>query len=373
MSTQPISATTERGAPVRFLDVAKSYGETVAVTDVNLDIASGEFLTLLGPSGSGKTTTLMMLAGFETPSSGEIFVGGRPVTSVAPAQRNVGMVFQSYALFPHMTVQQNVAFPLRMRKRNAREQAEQVRRVLEIVGLKGYENRYPRQLSGGQQQRVALARAIVFEPPVLLMDEPLSALDKYLRSHLQAEIRRIQRRLGITVVYVTHDQDEAMTMSDRICVMHQGRIRQIGTPEDLYQRPTDEFVAGFLGESNMIKARVVAQDSSSVVLLIGGSKVSVPIHETGRLETVQVSVRPEKIVLREVDVASSESSADAVIMETTFVGDHRRYSLRLPDGESIFVKQQIDAGSVSFRVDDPVAIQWPISAMRIFADGKSVS
>lgn len=360
------------GESVRFNDINKAYGSVLAVADIHLDIAPGEFLTLLGPSGSGKTTTLMMLAGFEMPTSGEILVGERAVTATPPAKRNIGMVFQSYALFPHMTVFENVAFPLRMRKKSPAEQAQQVKRVLDIVDLGHLADRYPRQLSGGQQQRVALARAIVFEPPVLLMDEPLSALDKYLRSHLQTEIKRIQRELGVTVVYVTHDQDEAMTMSDRICVMHQGRIRQVGSPENLYQHPTDEFVAGFLGEANMIDATIISAASGAATLALGGGAATVPMQRHAAVNNVKVSIRPEHILL----ASGAEQTGDwtAVrVADVIYVGDHRRYALQLPDGRQLFAKQQIAEAGGRFEIGQSVHMRWPTHAMRVFADGVSLS
>ena len=361
------------GTPVRFEAISKHYGPMVAVARVDLDIAAGEFLTLLGPSGSGKTTTLMMLAGFETPTSGEIFVGDQRLTGTRPAERNVGMVFQSYALFPHMTVFENIAFPLRMRKKSAAEQQAMVRRVLDIVDLGALGDRYPRQLSGGQQQRVALARAIVFEPPVLLMDEPLSALDKYLRSHLQTEIKRIQRELGITVVYVTHDQDEAMTMSDRICVMHQGRVRQIGSPESLYETPADEFVAGFLGESNMMDATVASESNGAATIVIGGHPLVLPLRQPAAGRTLKVSVRPEHLHLTPAASADPATTTPAVVDDVVYVGDHRRYAVRLPDGGLVSVKQQIIDGSHRFGVGDAVGVLWPKPAMRVFADGVSLS
>jgi putative spermidine/putrescine transport system ATP-binding protein len=360
------------GEPVHFRAISKHYGKTIAVDGVELDIAAGEFLTMLGPSGSGKTTTLMMLAGFETPSSGDILVGTRSVTTIPPSQRNIGMVFQSYALFPHMTVFENVAFPLRMRKKSRSEQEEQVRRVLKIVDLENLGDRYPRQLSGGQQQRVALARAVVFEPPVLLMDEPLSALDKYLRSHLQTEIKRIQRDLGVTVVYVTHDQDEAMTMSDRICVMHQGRIRQVGSPEDLYQRPMDEFVAGFLGESNMIDAAITSVSDGVASLRIGGSLAHVALRNAAPGKPVKVSVRPEHIHIATVSHGGGDWTP-ARVVDVTYVGDHRRYTVALTDGSELSVKQQIIGSEGRFDTNDTVELRWPVEDMRVFSDGSSLT
>src|SRR5215216_3040300 len=247
----------ELGARVIFDQIEKRYGSVIAVDGVSLDIAPGEFLTLLGPSGSGKTTTLMMLAGFEIPTAGEIFVDEDPIASVPPYRRNIGMVFQNYALFPHMTVGENIAFPLQMRKMSRAEITRQTTAVLALVGLPRYEGRYTRQLSGGQQQRVAVARALVFNPRVLLMDEPLGALDKQLRESLQLELKRLHERLGVTIIYVTHDQGEALVMSDRIAVLHRGRIEQIGLPTELYERPATRFVAAFLGESNFLAGRVV--------------------------------------------------------------------------------------------------------------------
>ena len=232
---------------------------------ISLDIRSGEFLTLLGPSGSGKTTTLMMIAGFETPTAGDIAIDGRSVVALPPHKRNIGMVFQNYALFPHLTVAENIGFPLKQRGIDRAARARLVAESLELVRLPGYQARYPRQLSGGQQQRVALARSIVFHPRLLLMDEPLGALDKQLRESLQLEMRRLHADLGITFIYVTHDQEEALTMSDRVAVMHEGLIAQVGTPEDLYDRPCDRFVASFIGESNFLPGVVRGSEDGLVV------------------------------------------------------------------------------------------------------------
>ena len=239
-----------RGASVALTDLEKRFDRTNAVDGVSLDVRSGEFLTLLGPSGSGKTTTLMMIAGFETPTAGDIAIDGKSVVAMPPYRRNIGMVFQSYALFPHLTVADNIGFPLKQRGVPKDERARLVAEALELVHLPGYGSRYPRQLSGGQQQRVAVARAVVFKPRLLLMDEPLGALDKQLRENLQLEMRHLHADLGITFIYVTHDQEEALTMSDRIAVMNDGKVAQVGRPEDLYDRPTSRFVAGFIGESN---------------------------------------------------------------------------------------------------------------------------
>src|SRR5438128_3227285 len=235
---------------VRFQNVQKSYdGVTLVVQNLNLEIARGEFLTLLGPSGSGKTTTLMMLAGFESPTAGEIVLEGRPITRTPPHKRHFGMVFQNYALFPHLTVGQNVAYPLTVRGVSKADQAQRVERALDMVRLQGMAERFPAQLSGGQQQRVALARALVFGPQLVLMDEPLGALDKQLREHMQIELKELHRQLGVTFVYVTHDQGEALTMSDRVAVFNEGFIQQLDAVERLYERPANRFVAGFVGDN----------------------------------------------------------------------------------------------------------------------------
>ncbi len=242
---------------VRFDHIEKSYdGKNLVIQDFSLDIVQGEFLTLLGPSGSGKTTALMMLAGFENPTAGEIYLDGKPINRIAPEHRNIGMVFQNYALFPHMTVAENVGFPLKVRGITGDMARCEIAAVLDKVGLTGFENRRPAQLSGGQQQRVAVARALVFDPQLVLMDEPLSSLDKQLREQLQYEIKSLQRDTGITFVYVTHDQTEAMVMSDRVAVFYQGRIQQIDTPARLYEHPNNTFVAEFIGENNIIKPNV---------------------------------------------------------------------------------------------------------------------
>src|SRR6267154_2263534 len=260
-----------RGASVSLSNLERRYDRVAAVAGVSLDILSGEFLTLLGPSGSGKSTTLMMIAGFEMPTGGDIAIDGTSVVAMPPYRRNIGMVFQNYAKFPHLTVADNIGFPLKQRGVGKAERARLVGEALELVRLPGYGERYPRQLSGGQQQRVAFARAIVFKPRLLLMDEPLGALDKQLRENLQLEMRRLHADLGITFVYVTHDQEEALTMSDRVAVMNEGRIAQVGAPEDLYDRPADRFVASFIGESNFMPGVVQGAENGVVVADCGGT------------------------------------------------------------------------------------------------------
>ena len=252
---------------VKFEKEDKSYdGEILVVKDLNLDVPKGEFLTMLGPSGSGKTTVLMMLAGFETPTSGEIYLDGNPISSIPPNKRGIGMVFQNYALFPHMTVKENLAFPLEVRKMQKTEIDEKVGNALAMVELQDFGNRMPLQLSGGQQQRVALARSLVFEPRLVLMDEPLGALDKNLREQMQYEIKHIHERIGITVVYVTHDQSEALTMSNRIAVFNDGKIQQISSPDVLYEKPNSSFVAQFIGENNQLKGKVKSINGENCII-----------------------------------------------------------------------------------------------------------
>jgi len=318
------------GRRVVVRDVWKSYTQgSYAVRDVGFALEPGEFLTLLGPSGSGKTTTLMMVAGFETPSRGEIRVDGIDVAGLPPELRNFGIVFQGYALFPHKSVVDNVEFALLMRGISRRERRRRALDMLDKVGLAGLAARRPRELSGGQQQRVALARALVFEPDALLLDEPLGALDRKLRETLQAEIKEIQRRVGISILYVTHDQDEAMTMSDRIAVMNQGRIVQIGTPAELYLHPATPFVADFLGETNLLTATCLGTDGGHVRLRFADGAIGWAVAARDGVarrigDPVTVAVRPERTrVLRRADAA--ETAIDGIVVGGTFLGRHARY------------------------------------------------
>src|SRR5882724_3992425 len=284
---------------LRIAKLAKRYGEFVALAPTDLDVAEGEFLTLLGPSGSGKTTLLSLIAGLVHPDEGQVLINDADVTYSAPYERDIGMVFQNYALFPHMTIEENIAFPLRMRKIADAEARRRVAEVLELVHLPHLAKRYPRELSGGQQQRIALARCIVYRPAIILMDEPLGALDKKLRDQMQLEIKRIHRELRTTIVYVTHDQEEAMTMSDRICLMNAGAIEQIGTPEDLYFRPRSVFVADFLGESNLLSATVREIDAQGLDILLADQ--SSPSRALGNGssfaagEQIKIMVRPQNL------------------------------------------------------------------------------
>lgn len=312
---------------IRLENVTKVYGSVVAVDRATLEIEDGEFFTIIGPSGCGKTTTLRMIAGFEVPEEGRIFFDDRDVTFLKPYLRNTAMVFQNYALWPHMTVYDNIAYGLRLRKVPEEEIRRRVRRVLELVDLVGFENRYPLQLSGGQQQRVALARALVVEPSVLLLDEPLSNLDAKLRLEMREELRSLQRRLGITTVYVTHDQLEALSMSDRIAVMNRGRILQVGTPEDLYMRPRNLFVAGFLGRSNLVKVRVKGRRNSYLEVYsptMQESLLAVGEVEAGSAIAV---IRPESF--EEARESAGENIFEARVEYSMFLGDKRELRVRV--------------------------------------------
>ncbi len=323
---------------VEFVALQKTYdGVSLVVQDLNLKIRRGEFLTLLGPSGSGKTTTLMMLAGFEAPTDGRIYLDGAAIEGLPPHKRDIGMVFQNYALFPHMTVRQNVAFPLSVRRRPAAEIRDRVERALQVVRLAGYEDRRPAQLSGGQQQRVALARALVFEPKLVLMDEPLGALDKQLREQMQIEIKHLHERLGVTMVYVTHDQTEAMTMSDRIAVFNEGRIQQLDTAIGLYERPATAFVAQFIGENNRLPGTVLEQrDGCARVRLDDGTVVAALAVNPGT-ERTTLSIRPERAAIDPAEDVGDNRFA-AVVRELIYLGDHRRVRLSLAGREDFVVK-----------------------------------
>jgi putative spermidine/putrescine transport system ATP-binding protein len=325
---------------VRFEQVQKSYdGLTLVVKNLNLDIPKGEFLTMLGPSGSGKTTTLMMLAGFEPATHGEIWLAGKPINNVPPHKRGIGMVFQNYALFPHMTVAENLAFPLKVRNMSKADIEKKVHRALDMVQLSGFENRKPAQLSVGQQQRVAVARSLVFEPELVLMDEPLGALDKQLREQMQFEIKHIHERLGVTVVYVTHDQTEALTMSDRIAVFHDGIIQQLSTAEDLYDRPNTSFVAQFIGENNRLSGVVSSVKTKHCeVTLTGGAKM-LALNVIGAKvgARVRLSIRPERVELV-TKVNAHTNVVAARVREMIFLGDHVRVRMAVLGNDDFIVK-----------------------------------
>ncbi|HZF74690.1 MAG TPA: ABC transporter ATP-binding protein [Acetobacteraceae bacterium] len=346
---------------VRFEKVRKSYGGTAAwpaVRDLDLDVRRGELLTLLGPSGSGKTTTLMMLAGFEQPSSGRILLEGRDIARTAPHRRGIGVVFQSYALFPHMSVAENIAFPLEVRGVARAERGARVARALETVRLGGFGDRRPAQLSGGQQQRVALARAMVFEPPIVLLDEPLGALDKALREELQFEIRALHQRLGLTMLYVTHDQGEALTLSDRIAVFHRGLVRQVAPPRELYEGPADAFVAGFVGENNRLPGTVLAEEDGMcrVRLACGPEVAARRVDAGGPGSACLVALRPERVAL-------ARDGLPARLLEAIFQGDHVRLRLALGPAELV-AKRPV--GEALPPPGTEVAIPWPAAEARAF-------
>ncbi len=358
---------------IQIVNLTKTYGGVNAVDDVSLEIDKGEFITLLGPSGSGKTTTLMMIAGFVFPTSGDILIGGHSILAKPAHKRNIGIVFQHYSLFPHMTAFDNVAFPLKMRKMDGQTIRSKVNDLLGLVELNELGNRYPRQLSGGQQQRVALARALVFDPPMLLMDEPLGALDKKLRESMQLEITRIQEKLQITTVYVTHDQSEALTMSDRIAVMDQGKIIQLGSPEELYEHPASRFVAGFIGKSNFIRGRVIRADGELFVIAAeSGMEFRAPKQDRLQIgDAVSVAIRPEKVIFFEDYFQPGEKPAGwnvlpGVVEEFIYLGDLRHYVIGLPGEASFLVQIPSRPGVPSWKAGRKADVCWK------FEDGRFV-
>ena len=350
---------------VEFEGVSKSYdGRTLVVDDLNLGIGKGEFVTLLGPSGSGKTTILMMLAGFQTATSGAIRIAGRSVQDLPPRKRGIGMVFQNYALFPHMTVGANLAFPLEVRGIAEDQRRERVTRALDLVRLSGLEDRRPGQLSGGQQQRVAIARALVFEPDLVLMDEPLGALDRSLREEMQYEIRSIHQRLGVTVVYVTHDQQEAMVMSDRIAVLNAGRIEQIAGPEGLYEEPERAFVARFIGENNRLHGQVVRLKDDLCDVEVESERIRayrIAPCEPG--DRVTLSIRPERIAIAPRE-GLYHNVVDATVEDMTFLGDHLRVRLAACGRRDIIAKIPNIVGHGAMMVGDAVRIGWTVNDCR---------
>ncbi|KJZ22682.1 ABC transporter ATP-binding protein [Tritonibacter mobilis] len=347
---------------VEFRDIDKTYdGEVFAVRDMNLSIEKGEFITLLGPSGSGKSTTLMMLAGFERPTAGQILYEGRELASIPAHKRNFGMVFQNYALFPHMSILENVAFPLAMRRVSKAEAADKARAALDMVQLSHFADRRPAQLSGGQQQRVALARALVFNPEIILMDEPLGALDKKLREEMQIELKHLHENLGVTFVFVTHDQDEALTMSDRIAVYNDGRIQQIADPTTLYEAPDNAFVASFLGDTNMLRGTVAAVSGQRAQIELRDGTM-VEVANAGGLSTgqsTQVSVRPERITLE-----AGEAGIAAERVETIYHGAHASVICRTQLGEEITAR--LPASAIEDVTSDQLRVQFADRHARVF-------
>ena len=344
---------------VKFDKVDKSYdGKVLVVKDLNLDIAEGEFITMLGPSGSGKTTCLMMLAGFETPTNGEIFLDKNPISNIPPHKRGIGMVFQNYALFPHMTVYENLAFPLKVRKINKDDIDKKVDKALSMVSLSGFENRMPGQLSGGQQQRVAVARALVFDPQVVLMDEPLGALDKNLRESMQYEIKHIHESIGVTVVYVTHDQSEALTMSNRIAVFNDGKVQQLSSPDKLYEEPVNSFVAEFIGENNTFQGEVadISGKKCKIKLNSGDEILANPIRVKSKGEKSIVSLRPERAIIDPDDKMDNKFTGK--IEEVIYHGDHTRVRLNLLDNHEFILKVPNSSARMDIKLGNQIKIGW---------------
>ncbi|WIV49864.1 ABC transporter ATP-binding protein [Marivivens sp. LCG002] len=349
------------GAFVEFERVQKSYdGETLVVKDLNLTMPKGEFLTMLGPSGSGKTTCLMMLAGFETATHGEIRLDGVSINNIPPHKRGIGMVFQNYALFPHMTVAENLAFPLEVRKLGKSEREEKVKRALDMVQMGSFGGRRPAQLSGGQQQRIALARALVFEPELVLMDEPLGALDKQLREHMQFEITRIAHNLGITTVYVTHDQTEALTMSDRVAVFNDGRIQQLAPPDELYEAPQNSFVAQFIGENNTLNGVIqsISGDRCTVQLDSGDVIDAKPVNVSKVGDRTQVSIRPERVEINKDRLSKDAHTLKAEVLEFIYMGDIFRTRLRVAGTEDFVIKTRNAPDQVRLQPGQQIEIGW---------------
>ena len=350
----------ESEAYVSFQSVQKSYdGETLVVKDLNLDAHRGEFLTMLGPSGSGKTTCLMMLAGFETVTHGEIILDGTSINNVPPHKRNIGMVFQNYALFPHMTVNENLAFPLQVRNMSKSDIEDRVKKVLDMVQLGAFGTRRPMQLSGGQQQRVAVARALVFEPKLVLMDEPLGALDKQLREQMQYEIKHIHENLEVTVVYVTHDQSEALTMSNRIAVFDDGVIQQLAAPDMLYEAPENAFVAQFIGENNTLYGKVIGLDGDiCTVEAENGDKLkALGVNIQGVGFDTMISLRPERVVVNP-ESGQCSSTVTGKVEELIYLGDHIRSRMNVCGQDDFIVKIPNSANHAQLSPGDTVQIGW---------------
>ena len=346
--------------------LTKIYGEERVVDHVNATIRPGEFFSLLGPSGSGKTTTLMMIAGFASPDGGAIRIDGADITRVAPQHRGLGMVFQNYAIFPHLNVFENVAFPLRARRVAEPELRRRVQDALELVQLGRFATRYSRQLSGGQQQRVAIARAIVFHPSIVLMDEPLGALDKNLRYDMQVEIKEIQQRLGMTVVYVTHDQEEAMNMSDRIAIMNHGRIEQLGEPGEIYERPANAFVGRFLGEANLLEGMIErAADGEAVLRTRDGIALRAQCERAAAVgQAASVFVRPEKLCFGEV----GENRLEGTVRRRSFLGSMIRTMVEAGPQTHLTIDQPNLGGGVSPGIGERVSVSWPVAHSMILVE-----
>jgi putative spermidine/putrescine transport system ATP-binding protein len=369
MTKQQATASDLRSGDLVIEEARKRYGAVDAVDGVSLDVSAGEFVTILGPSGSGKTTLLKLIAGFEGADSGRILVDGVDVTDLDPSVRNIGMVFQNYALFPHMTVARNIAYPLAMRGLKKADIAARVEQVLSMVALGSFAERLPKQLSGGQQQRVALARAIVFRPRLLLLDEPFGALDRKLREQMQLEVRRLQRQLGLTTIFITHDQEEALVMSDRIAVMDRGRIQQIGLPHDIYESPANPFIADFIGESNILLGVVERSGTAVSLRLDGGASIAIdaqtdPAVAAGR--RARVMIRPERFV----DIAMAPANVpgnrvDGEVVETAFIGVSHKYRVRTPEGLELLVRLNAGPNSRRYTMGERLSVGFAASDVRL--------
>ena len=352
---------------VSLRGVTKSFGQAAVVKDLSLDIYNGEFLTILGPSGSGKTTCLMLLAGFESADAGAIIIDGQYVNSIPPHKRGIGLVFQNYALFPHMTVAENLAFPLKVRKLGKAAVARRVEEMLALVKLGEFGGRFPAQLSGGQQQRVALARALIFRPQLVLMDEPLGALDKQLRERMQYEIKRLHEEFKSTVVYVTHDQAEALVLSDRVAVFNEGGIQQIGEPDAVYESPANAFTAGFIGENNIFRGSLlqVYEDTCAVEIESGNRLQGMPIGLARDASRVTVAIRPERILIN--PGSDCYNILTGRIRQLIYLGDYMRTVVGLPRGCQLAVKSPNDRGKLDLAVGQEVKVGWYPEDCRVFA------
>jgi putative spermidine/putrescine transport system ATP-binding protein len=340
-------------------NISKQYGELVVLDNVSMNIARGQFVTLLGPSGSGKTTLLMAVAGFVTPSNGDILLDNRNITTLPPEQRNFGMVFQGYALFPNMTVEENIWFPLRVRGFSRADAGERVRASLDLVQMAPLASRFPSQLSGGQQQRVALARALVFEPSLLLLDEPLSALDRQLRAELQWELRSLHRRLGVTFINVTHDQEEALSMSDEIVILRSGRIEQVGNPTDLYAKPATSFVASFLGDSNFIRGRVAGTEAERFRLTVGQATIvkSGSPQEASTDGSIVLALRPEKLTIS-AERPAKTNAVQGMISDAKFQGATHHVQVRSEDLGTVIARIALGQAEGDLKIGSPVWVGW---------------
>jgi len=355
---------------LRLQALGKNFGAFIAVRGINLHIRRGEFLTLLGPSGSGKTTLLMMIAGFLDPSAGEILLDDRTITRLAPEKRNFGMVFQGYALFPHMTVRQNIAYPLEVRRKSATEISARVGEMLELVQLGQFADRLPRQLSGGQQQRVALARALSFGPEILLLDEPLGALDKKLRGEVQAELKAIHRKVGTTFIYVTHDQEEALSMSDRVVIMNHGEVVQIGAPAELYERPASVFAADFLGKSNFLRATVIEARGANLICEIAGHQLrqDAPGHHLAPGAAVTLALRPEKVAVSALRDAGDSNVLLGRVASVTYLGSMLEVEIETEAAGPLVAQLNAWRNTASLEPGQPVQLEWAADAAVIVSE-----